>query len=270
MSVEIVPREQANEVDDCIQNREALITHVEDIRDALTQPAFERFIHMSPERHNILMTTAYAQHEGDLDGYKQQVLGAYIDFFTAGTDVELSSMRYDVCPLDVESLATNMPQYLAVMEQYILRAETGLGEVATRDVVVEVKSPQIECAEDSVLPDDSSNLDDDQPTVVDLDVIVIAAPKRSVPNLVPPEGIHGSDRADEPDMSWQDKGLCAQTDPEAFFPERGESTKDAKRICLGCEVKDECLQYALDNDERFGVWGGMSERERRRLKRGII
>jgi WhiB family redox-sensing transcriptional regulator len=66
---------------------------------------------------------------------------------------------------------------------------------------------------------------------------------------------------------WQDRALCAQTDPEAFFPEKGGSTREAKRICLGCEVKAECLEYALANDERFGIWGGMSERERRRLRR---
>ncbi len=69
---------------------------------------------------------------------------------------------------------------------------------------------------------------------------------------------------------WQERALCAQTDPEAFFPEKGGSTREAKRICLGCEVRDECLEYALQNDERFGIWGGLSERERRRLKRGII
>ncbi len=69
---------------------------------------------------------------------------------------------------------------------------------------------------------------------------------------------------------WQERALCAQTDPEAFFPEKGGSTREAKRICLGCEVRDECLEYALAHDERFGIWGGLSERERRRLKRGII
>ena len=70
--------------------------------------------------------------------------------------------------------------------------------------------------------------------------------------------------------SWQDQALCAQTDPEAFFPEKGGSTREAKKICLGCEVRSECLEYALAHDERFGIWGGLSERERRRLKRGII
>jgi WhiB family redox-sensing transcriptional regulator len=76
--------------------------------------------------------------------------------------------------------------------------------------------------------------------------------------------------ADSVDDQWQEKALCAQTDPEAFFPEKGGSTREAKRICLGCEVKDECLDYALAHDERFGIWGGLSERERRRLKRGVI
>ncbi len=69
------------------------------------------------------------------------------------------------------------------------------------------------------------------------------------------------------ESGWQERALCSQTDPEAFFPEKGGSTREAKRICTGCEVRGECLEYALENDERFGIWGGMSERERRRLKR---
>jgi WhiB family redox-sensing transcriptional regulator len=72
------------------------------------------------------------------------------------------------------------------------------------------------------------------------------------------------------DDQWQERALCAQTDPEAFFPEKGGSTREAKRICMGCEVRDACLDYALAHDERFGIWGGLSERERRRLKRGVI
>jgi WhiB family transcriptional regulator, redox-sensing transcriptional regulator len=69
------------------------------------------------------------------------------------------------------------------------------------------------------------------------------------------------------ELSWQERALCAQTDPEAFFPEKGGSTREAKRVCLSCEVRSECLEYALAHDERFGIWGGLSERERRRLKR---
>jgi WhiB family redox-sensing transcriptional regulator len=67
-------------------------------------------------------------------------------------------------------------------------------------------------------------------------------------------------------LEWQQRALCPQTDPEAFFPEKGGSTREAKRVCSGCEVRAECLEYALANDERFGIWGGYSERERRRLK----
>ena len=55
-------------------------------------------------------------------------------------------------------------------------------------------------------------------------------------------------------LSWQERALCAQTDPEAFFPEKGGSTREAKRVCLSCEVRSECLEYALAHDERFGIW----------------
>ena len=67
-------------------------------------------------------------------------------------------------------------------------------------------------------------------------------------------------------QSWQERALCAETDPEAFFPEKGGSTREAKRVCTGCAVRAECLEFALSNDERFGIWGGLSERERRRVR----
>ncbi len=69
------------------------------------------------------------------------------------------------------------------------------------------------------------------------------------------------------DLSWMQQGKCLDADPEAFFPEKGGSTREAKRICAACEVREACLEYALAHDERFGIWGGLSERERRRLKR---
>ncbi len=72
------------------------------------------------------------------------------------------------------------------------------------------------------------------------------------------------------ELQWQERSLCAQTDPEAFFPEKGGSTREAKRVCLSCEVRVECLEYALENDERFGIWGGLSERERRRVKKRAV
>ena len=76
--------------------------------------------------------------------------------------------------------------------------------------------------------------------------------------------------SDDAELSWQERALCAQTDPESFFPEKGGSTREAKKVCLACEVRSECLEYALANDERFGIWGGLSERERRRLKKSAV
>ena len=64
------------------------------------------------------------------------------------------------------------------------------------------------------------------------------------------------------ELGWQEKSLCAETDPEAFFPEKGGSTREAKKVCMACEVRVECLDYALENDERFGIWGGLSETRR--------
>ena len=76
--------------------------------------------------------------------------------------------------------------------------------------------------------------------------------------------------SDEVELTWQERALCAQTDPEAFFPEKGGSTREAKKVCVGCDVRPECLEYALANDERFGIWGGLSERERRKLKKRAV
>lgn len=69
------------------------------------------------------------------------------------------------------------------------------------------------------------------------------------------------------DIAWQEQALCAQTGADFFFPEPGSSVREAKRICGLCESRSACLRYALDNDERFGVWGGLSEKERMQLRR---
>jgi WhiB family redox-sensing transcriptional regulator len=65
--------------------------------------------------------------------------------------------------------------------------------------------------------------------------------------------------------SWVELALCPQVDGDLFFPEKGGSVREAQKVCADCPVRAECLQYALDNGERFGVWGGMSDRERRAL-----
>ncbi len=66
---------------------------------------------------------------------------------------------------------------------------------------------------------------------------------------------------------WRAWASCVGVDPELFFPERGETTRHAKAVCSRCLVCQECLEYALANAEKFGVWGGTSERERRKLRR---
>lgn len=64
---------------------------------------------------------------------------------------------------------------------------------------------------------------------------------------------------------WHAEALCAEVGGDFWFPEKGGSTRDAKRICAGCEVRDKCLAGAVERRERFGIWGGLSERERRKL-----
>jgi WhiB family redox-sensing transcriptional regulator len=68
-------------------------------------------------------------------------------------------------------------------------------------------------------------------------------------------------------QGWMALGLCAQTDPELFFPEKGGSTREAKAICGRCEVRSQCLDYAIERNEEHGVWGGLSDHQRRRLRR---
>jgi WhiB family redox-sensing transcriptional regulator len=76
---------------------------------------------------------------------------------------------------------------------------------------------------------------------------------------------------------WVEQAACAGVDPDLFFPDRGASlagdvdehvdVADARRVCAGCPVRVECLEYALEAGEKFGVWGGTSEKERRAMRR---
>jgi WhiB family redox-sensing transcriptional regulator len=70
-----------------------------------------------------------------------------------------------------------------------------------------------------------------------------------------------------PAGSWSTRAKCRGVDPDLFFPERGESTDPAKAVCMACPVQGPCLEHALTQPEKFGIWGGLSERERRRLRR---
>lgn len=67
--------------------------------------------------------------------------------------------------------------------------------------------------------------------------------------------------------NWRDYANCKGMDPELFFPERGDSTREAKQVCRGCEVRHDCLEFALESGEKHGILGGLSERERRRIRR---
>lgn len=72
------------------------------------------------------------------------------------------------------------------------------------------------------------------------------------------------------DHAWHQRANCMGVDPELFFPQRGGSTREAKEVCRGCVVREDCLEYAISYGEKFGIWGGLSERERRRLRRSRI
>jgi WhiB family redox-sensing transcriptional regulator len=66
---------------------------------------------------------------------------------------------------------------------------------------------------------------------------------------------------------WQSFALCSEVDFDTFFPEKGGSTKEAKRICAECAVTEQCLEYAIVNDQRYGIWGGIAESERCEIRK---
>ncbi len=69
------------------------------------------------------------------------------------------------------------------------------------------------------------------------------------------------------DVIWRELGACRGLDPEVFFPETDEEADIAKNICATCDVRVACLEHALSSREKVGVWGGTTERERRRIIR---
>ena len=66
---------------------------------------------------------------------------------------------------------------------------------------------------------------------------------------------------------WQEQAVCAQVDPEIFFPDKGGSPRQAKQICAECPVRLQCLEFALEHNERHGVFGGLTERERQSIRK---
>jgi WhiB family transcriptional regulator, redox-sensing transcriptional regulator len=67
--------------------------------------------------------------------------------------------------------------------------------------------------------------------------------------------------------SWMDLARCIDVDPQVFFPSDGRGVEAARRYCAECRVRESCLEYALENHIQHGVWGGASERARRRMSR---
>lgn len=80
---------------------------------------------------------------------------------------------------------------------------------------------------------------------------------------------HKTKGSDHPSISedWKDDANCFGVDPELFFPESGDNAETAKEVCRACVVRGECLEYALQNGERIGIWGGLGEKSRLRIRR---
>ncbi len=71
-----------------------------------------------------------------------------------------------------------------------------------------------------------------------------------------------------PQVPWEEQARCNQYDPEIFFDPRARSERKAKSVCSRCEVREDCLAFALSSRTEFGVWGGLNGKERRALLRG--
>lgn len=69
------------------------------------------------------------------------------------------------------------------------------------------------------------------------------------------------------EVMWKDKAACKDVGVELFFSYDDLDQREALEYCNNCDVREECLLYALDRNERYGIWGGMGERERRSILR---
>ena len=67
--------------------------------------------------------------------------------------------------------------------------------------------------------------------------------------------------------TWTARARCAETDPEIFFPPADDPASEARRVCAQCPVRKDCLAYALDADEQYGIWGGLDPKERQHVRR---
>lgn len=69
--------------------------------------------------------------------------------------------------------------------------------------------------------------------------------------------------------AWQERAACRDEEPDVFFPDKANQDRAAKRICTGCVVQRQCLEFALEHGEEYGVWGGMTTTERKQLKKDV-
>ncbi|WLD46779.1 WhiB family transcriptional regulator [Candidatus Nanosynbacter lyticus] len=69
--------------------------------------------------------------------------------------------------------------------------------------------------------------------------------------------------------NWRNKANCRDSDPDMFFPESKDRryAEEALKVCRGCKVKEDCLDHAIENDEKYGIWGGMTPEARKKLSR---
>ena len=75
--------------------------------------------------------------------------------------------------------------------------------------------------------------------------------------------------SEEAEQAWRQQAICAGVDPELFYPGRGGDAEPAKAVCRRCPVRPQCLATALMRGEKFGTWGGLTELERRPLRRRL-
>lgn len=72
------------------------------------------------------------------------------------------------------------------------------------------------------------------------------------------------------EMDWTEEARCRDRDPDEFFRRGAAQSRGAIRVCRGCPVKDDCLSYAVEHGVDFGVWGGLTERQRRAHQRRVL
>lgn len=76
--------------------------------------------------------------------------------------------------------------------------------------------------------------------------------------------------SDEETLAWRQAASCRGVDPELFYPGRGVNPEPARALCRQCPVRAQCLAAALARNEKFGTWGGLTEVERRRVRRLVL